>query len=207
MGAPARRKPTPSDIATNLEDHRKEVCDAIGSIDQELATLLKQKRIITDESDLDSESQQKDVAFVLEKVESRGGEAFFDLLWCLDQTGRANIGHRYATALLRDEYSLDMLSEIITSTVLQQRYQESEVRKKTWKLSLKDLVPHLIANQFITNAEAEKLSEETQLKGVSKLMGMLKRKGPLSHLYLTMALIGAKQANPLHKEILEKVLV
>ena len=199
--------PCKSDIAANLRDFRKEICDAISSIDQELAGLLIQKGIVVNESELESKPQQKRVDFVIERVETRGGEAFNDLLWCLDQTGKSNIGHRYATALLRNEYSLDMLIEILTSSVLQQRYQELEVMKLTRCLRAQALIPYLIKNQLTTDTEAEELTRTTQKKGAVKLLGMLQQKGPLAHLYLTMALIDAKSESPLHGEILEKVLL
>ena len=134
-------------IAGNLRDHRKEICGAISSIDPELAGLLVQKGIIMNETELESKPQQKGVDFILERVETQGGSAFCDLLWCLDQTGKANIGHRYTAALLRNEYSLEMLSEILTSTELQQRYQEPQVMTLTRGLQVKDLVPYLVNSE------------------------------------------------------------
>ena len=151
--------------------------------------------------------QQNAVDFVLERVASRGDKVFLDLLWCLDQTGKSNIGHRYAAALLRNEYSLEMISEILTSTVLQRRYQELEVRIMTRDLHVQALSPYLIKNKLLTETEVEQLTQLTQRKGALKLLNMMQCKGPLAHLYLTMALVDAKDKNPLHKDILAKVLL
>ena len=72
--------PCKNDIAANLRDYRDEICDAIRSVDPELAGLLVQKGIITNESELESASKSREarngVDFVLERVESRSGEAF-----------------------------------------------------------------------------------------------------------------------------------
>jgi hypothetical protein len=158
-----------------------------------------------------SKSQQKarkGVDYVLERVETRGGEAFNDLLWCLDQTGKSNIGHRYAAALLRKEYSLDMLRDILTSMKLRQRYQEPKVMKLTRTLQVEYLVPYLMKNQLVTENEVEELlTQPTQKKGALKLLRMVKEKGPLAHLYLTKALIDAKEENDLHKDILKGTLL
>ena len=195
------------DVAANLRDHRKEICDAIGSIDQELVELLRQKGILNNKTEIEGVPQQNVVDFVLERVESHGDKAFSDLLWCLDQTGKSNIGHRYAAALLRNEYSLEMISEVLTSTVLQRRYQELEVRKMTRDLRVQTLSPYLIKNKLLTETEVEQLTQLTQRKGALKLLNMMQCKGPLAHLYLTMALVDAKDKNPLHKDILAKVLL
>ena len=133
-----------NDIAANLTDYRKEICGAIRSVDPELAGLLVQKGIITNESELASKPQQKGVDFIIERVKTRGGEAFSDLLWCLDQTGKSNIGHRYAAALLRKECSLEMLGEILASVKLQQRYEEQKVKELTRSLQVNHLVPYLM---------------------------------------------------------------
>ena len=199
--------PCKSDIASNLRDCRKEICDAISSIDPELAGLLVRKGIATNESELESKPQQKRLDFVLERVESQGTNAFSDLLWCLDQTGKSNIGHRYAAALLRKECSLIMLSEILTSTKLKQRYQQPEVMEMMRGLQVKHLEPYLIKNKLVTESEVEQLTQTTQKRGALKLLWMLKQKGPLAHLYLTKALIDARGKNPLHEDILEKVLL
>lgn len=200
--------PSKSDLAANLRDYRKEICGAISSIDPELAGFLIQKQIVINESELESKPQQKRVDFILDRVETRGGEAFNDLLWCLDQTGKSNVGHRYAAALLRNEYSLAMLSEILTSTVLQRRYQDEKVMIMTRSLHVQALVPYLIKNKLTTDdAEVEQLTRTTQQKGALKLLRMLKQKGPLAHLYLTKALIDAKDENPLHQDILRKILL
>jgi hypothetical protein len=203
--------PCKNDIAANLRDYREEICGAIGSVDPELAGLLVQKgTITTDESELVSKSQQKarkGVDYVLERVETRGGEAFNDLLWCLDQTGKSNIGHRYAAALLRKECSLDMLRDILTSTKLRQKYQEPKVMKLTRSLQVKQLIPYLMKNQLVTENEVEELTHLTRMKGVLRLLRMLDQKGPLAHLYLTMALIDAKDNSHLHEEILKETLL
>lgn len=199
--------PCQSDIADNLKDCRPEIRGAISSIDPELAGLLVQKGIVTNESELESKPQQKRVDFVLERVETRGGDTFNDLLWCLDQTGKSNIGHRYAAALLRKQCSLIMLSEILTSTKLQRRYQEPEIMELTRSLQVKHLVPFLIKNKLVVENEVEQLTQLTQRKSALKLIWMLKHKGPLSHLYLTKALIDAKDENPLHEEILRGILL
>lgn len=199
--------PRKGDIAGNLRDYREEICGAISSIDQELAGLLIQKGIVINESELESKPQKEGVEFVLERVETQGGEAFCDLLWCLDQTGKSNVGHRYAAAVLRNKYSLDMLSEIFTSMELQRRYQDFKVMRLTRGLCVQTLVPYLMKNKLITDdKEVEQLTQITQQKGALKLLRMLKQKGPLAHLYLTKALIEAKGKSPLHEEILEKVL-
>ena len=193
-----------TDLAANLRDYWKEICGAISLIDPELAGLLVHKGILTNESEFES---KKRVESVLKRVETQGTNAFSDLLWCLDQTGKSNIGHRYAAALLRKECSLIMLSEILTSTELQQKYQEPEVMEMTRCLEVKHLVPSLIKNKLITENEVEQLTRTTQKKGALKLLWMLSQKGPLAHLYLTKALIDAKGKNPLHGEILKKVLL
>ena len=196
-----------NDIAANLREHRKEICDAITSIDSELVGLLVQKGIVANESELVSiETQQKRVDFVLERVETRRGDAFNDLLWCLDQTGKSDIGHRYAAALLRRECSLVMLSEILTSMKLQQRYQEPEVMEMTRSLQVKHLVPYLMKNKLVAENEAEQFTQMTQKKGVLKLLRIIKQKGPLAHLYLTKALIdGMGENKALHEDILTKI--
>ena len=206
--------PYKNDIAANLRDYREEICDAIRSVDPELAGLLVQKGIITNESELEpaSKSQEKarnGVDFVLERVESRGGEAFSDLLWCLDQTGKSNIGHRYAAALLRKECSLEMLGDILASAKLQQRYQEPKVMKLTRSLQVNHLVPYLMKHKLVTENEVEELTQLTQMRAVLRLLKMLKQKGPLAHLYLTKALIDAKltDKNHLYEEILEETLL
>ena len=66
-----------NDIVTNLRDYQEDICDAICSVDPELAGLLVQKGIITNESELEpaSKSQEKAQNGVnFERVESRSGE-------------------------------------------------------------------------------------------------------------------------------------
>ena len=189
------KNPCKNDIAANLKDYRDKIRDAIRSIDPELAGLLVQKGIITNESEAASKSQEKarnGVDFVLERVQTRGSEAFSDLLWCLDQTGKSNIGHRYAAALLRKKCSLEMLGEILASAKLQQRYQEPKVMKLTRSLQVNHLVPYLMKHELVTENEVEELTQLTQKKGALRLLRMLEQKGPLAHLYLTKALIDAK---------------
>ena len=202
--------PCKNDIAANLRDYREEICGAIRSVDLELAGLLVQKGIITNESEPASKSQEKarnGVEFVLERVESRGGETFSDFLWCLDQTGKSNIGHRYAAALLRKECSLEMLGEILASAKLQQRYQEPKVMNLTRSLQVNHLVPYLMKHKLVTESEVEELTQLTQKRGVLRLLRMLEQKGPLAHLYLTKALIDAKNNSNLHEDILKETLL
>ena len=92
-------------------------------------------------------------------------------------------------------------------TVLQRRYQELEVRIMMRDLRVQTLSPYLIKNKLLTETEVEQLTQLTQQKGALKLLKMMQCKGPLAHLYLTMALVDAKDENPLHKDILAKVLL
>ena len=199
--------PCKNDIAANLKDYRDKICDAIRSIDPELAGLLVQKGIITNESELVSKPQRKGVDFIIERVKTRGSEAFSDLLWCLDQTGKSNIGHRFAAALLRKECSLEMLGEILASVKLQQRYQEQKVKELTRSLQVNHLVPYLMKHELVTENEVEELTQLTQKKGALRLLRMLEQKGPLAHLYLTKALVDAKDNSNLHEDILKETLL
>ena len=115
--------------------------------------------------------------------------------------------HRYAAALLRMEYSLDMLGDILASAKLRHRYQQPKMMKLTRKLQVNHLVPYLMEYELVTESEMEELTQLTQKKAVLRLLRMLKQKGPLAHLYLTKALIDAKDNSNLHEDILKEILL
>ena len=188
-----------ADILTD-SGHRRDISTAISPV--ELGEFLKRKGLIED-SEISKLSQTEEgVEFVLRRVEERGGEAFIDFLWCLEQSD-SHLGHKYVVNVLKKTgYNLETLGEIIASTVLKQKWQK--LKKMMRSLDVRNLFAQLLQKGLLTDKERDELMKPTytRLKLFLKLERILAKKGPLACLYFTQALIDAKEENSLHQELL-----
>ena len=184
-------------------------CAITASINpQELVGFLKEKGLL-EESLMSNRLRKDNAEHLLRSVEKKGGNALEDFVWCLEQTSDSHLGHKYVVDLLRNGmHDLETLGEIGTSVVLKSKFQERSTKELMIDgVDVHSISPHLLKNKLITDKEMDELMKSTTRKRrFIKLESILANKGPCAYLYFTQALIDAKKENPLHEEILEKIL-